>query len=112
MDTYFAQPLNPRTLDPERVTGLLELGVERHDDRAEVDRFLIAGAEFVVGPAPEDPELVRVRLVMTENAPAMAELRAKAAGAAVMALENPPQPGSELLLIDAPARELQRINRG
>src|SRR5579871_5198179 len=73
-------PINPRQLDPERVNGLLAHGVETHPNRAEVDRFLRAGAEFIVGRADDDPELLRVRLVMTDKAPAMAELRASIAG--------------------------------
>ncbi len=106
-------PINPRQLDPERVNGLLAHGVETHPNRAEVDRFLRAGAEFIVGRADDDPELLRVRLVMTDKAPAMAELRASIAGTtAPGTASDAPATGAELVVIDAPARELRRVNRG
>lgn len=122
MESMFAQPLNPRTLDPTRVSGLLEHAVESHPDRPDVDRFLRAGAEFVIGRHDHDPGILRVKLVMTESAPAMAAMRAQAAGAVLGPVTggygdasprpgNPAQ-GAELHLIDAPARDLQRVNQG
>src|SRR5689334_12739631 len=64
--------------DPERVRGVIEMGIEMHPERERVNRFLRAGAAVHV--KHEDGEL-QFALIFTDDAPGYAALRAETWGA-------------------------------
>jgi hypothetical protein len=109
-DPQPGQPIDPEQLDPERLRGLIELGLVGHPEHARLDRLLRAGAEFTVNPRPGDS--VEITLAYSrERSPALAALRARGSGGEVGLLDAQEYDENVLVTV-APLSALKRVNVG
>lgn len=109
-DPQPGQPIDPEQLDPDRFRGLIELGLVDHPERARLDRFLRAGAEFTAYPREGD-SIEIVLAYNRERSPALAALRARVSGGEVGML-HATEYTEQVLITVAPLSALKRVNVG
>jgi hypothetical protein len=101
--------IDPATLDPERIRGLIELGLAQHPDRVRVDHFLRAGAEFTLYRLDEGD--VRITLEVTDRSPELAAMRANVSGGEIELLDTA-EYGERVWVTTAPLSALKKVNQG
>jgi hypothetical protein len=103
------KPLDASMFDPDRYRALIELGLTTHGERARVDRWLRAGAEFTAYE-PADGQAI-ITLEITKRSPELAAIRARVWGGEVELLHTS-EYGECIQIAAAPLSVLRRVNRG